>query len=155
MDDLVGWSNSIDKMQNQISFLQDRLNFLGLRVNLEKSSTIVFGEVGGDRIKAQGSVLKAQPPGTPLMVMGLPVGPRVTGADFLEALFDKVRKSFRANWSILHSRAKIGDRLRVLDRVCFGILSWIISALRPTVANLKMLNQLHMELLVSMLGWVI
>ena len=32
-------------------------------------------------------------------------------------------------------------------------MSWIIGTIHPTISGLKMINQLHMELLVSMLGW--
>ena len=113
---------------------------------------ICSGEVGGDQITLQGQTLKAQEAGTPLMVMGLPVGPRVTGAEVLEALMERARKAFRPRWKILHSRASVGNRARVLDRVCFGSMSWTIGAIHTTVAGLKMINQLHMEFLVSVLG---
>ena len=153
MDDLVGWSARTETLQSQMQNIQAEMEKWGLKVNLEKSAMICFGEVGEKKIHLRGQEFVAQADNTPLMVMGLPVGPRVTSADFMEALCERARKGFRARWKVLHSQASFNQRNRVLDRVCFGSISWVVGTVHPTVAGMKMLNQLQMEFLVSMLGW--
>ena len=57
---------------------------------------ICFGEVGGDQITLQGQTLKAQEAGTPLIFMGLPEGPRVTGGGSVGSVDGESQKSVPA-----------------------------------------------------------
>ena len=84
-----------------------------------------------------------------LVVMGVPTGPRVT----LEALLERARKGFHARRQMFHSNSSIAHRVRLLDRVVFGSIAWVIGALHLSVAGLKSLNQLQLEFIISMMGW--
>ena len=109
MDDLISWSSTAARLQQQLQFIQKQLATWGLQINLAKSSMICFGAVGSRTIHLHGQTLTAPADETtPVWVMGQPIGPRVTSADSLEALLGRVRKSFHGSSATLKSRADIG-----------------------------------------------
>ena len=112
-----------------------------------------YGKVGPKHIVVGDRRLQALPENEPLIVMGLPIGPRVTGAEVMETLLEKVRRAFQSRWAMFHSRADVQHKLRLLDRVCFGSISWVVGTLFPSAAISKMLNHTQMELVISMCGW--
>ena len=153
MDDVVGWSDSTAKLQVRISALQREMEGWGLQLNLSKSSLLCYGNVGVKHIVVGNQRLEALPENTPLEVMGVPIGPRVTGAEVVESLLERVRKALQSRWAMFHSNADVKHKLRLLDRVCFGSISWVIGSVFPTVAISKMLNQAQMELTISLCKW--
>ena len=85
MDDIVTWAATTSVLQRQISTLQAILSKWGLSINLSKSQLLVHGNVGAKEVFLGNSKLVAMTQGEPLMVMGIPIGPKVTGMEVLES----------------------------------------------------------------------
>ena len=101
----------------------------------------------------EGITIQALPTDKPLAVMGTPVGPKVTPTDMLESFMERARRCFRAKYDILHSNASLKHRLLVLDRVVLATMTWVFGILHPTKEITTTLNQLQVEMVMSMGKW--
>ena len=153
MDDVVGWAKSTKSLQNQVGALLAVLKKWGLMLNVEKCALICHGDVGLKQITVEGITLKALPAGSPLSIMGTPIGPTVTPTDILESFMERARRCFRAKYNILHSSASLKHRMLVLDRVVLTTMTWAFGILHPTKEITTALNQLQQEMVISMAGW--
>ena len=87
-----------------------------------------------------------------MFVMNLPLGTDATETRLLEYLIDRSRKKF---WGIVHiltSRAPLGKRMTLLNKVVFGAMRWTIGAIFPTVQAQQMLNFFQVNCVRRMMG---
>ena len=84
--------------------------------------------------------------------MNLPLGTDATETRLLEYLIDKSRKKFWGIVRLLTSRAPLGKRMALLNKVVFGAMRWIIGALFPTVQAQQMLNYFQVNCVRIMMG---
>ena len=89
----------------------------------------------------------------PIVFMNIPIGPKVTSRDVLEALLQKAKACFFARSQVLHSAASLKSRMLLLDRTVWASISWIIGTLHPTKELTRAINTFQQDCIVSVAGW--
>ena len=72
--------------------------------------------------------------------MSLPLRPGIGPQDLVNSLIEKARKFFWANTSLLVSAAPLQLSLRLLYKIVWQAMAWIIGAIFPTKATLEALS---------------
>ena len=152
MDDILGWKASILGLQKLLDALLPKLAVYGLHVQPAKCQLLCVKGPRNEPLVIEGQKLFPMPEGESLFVMNLPLGIDATETRLLEYLIDKSRKKF---WGIIHvltSRAPLGKRMALLNKVVFGAMRWTIGALFPTVQAQQMINYFQLNCVRKMMG---
>ena len=140
MDDVLAWKSSITSLQALMDKLLPKLAAFGLRIQPTKCVLLCIKGSKATPLMLDGMPLLPQQKDDVIFVMNLPVGPESTEARVMEHLVDKARKKFYGILHILQTKAAIGCRIRLLNKVVFGVFRWVVGALFPTPQLQGILN---------------
>ena len=148
MDDAYIWAPSTSTLQSLLDAFLLPLHRLGLTVNPDKTVLVAsVDSLTGSTIHVEGKTVSAQPPTTPVDVLGTTQGFRIPASQDTQRAIRRAHQAFAAHKDARctpHVPLKL--RLAMFSKVVTGKALWCAATWHPAQYQLRLLNTAQLSL---------